>query len=260
MHRHMMPHSARHRERHHQVNRSRSSFTRRRQSQGGREIGCACLALPTAWGMLDVSDYEILWPPDLFTAQARRILARPRTDVGAVGVPRPRRPAEGTVFPRLCGVRMALQLVLRDRRARGLPVAPPHIHGGPGRTRHHRRDRRRGVLPADGHPPHEVERRWRGEPGDVLRERVPAPLRRVRQVMAERAPGVGSHPGTQHGMRRTLRRHCRSAGRRDDGRHARCRMKAAGPVIVGVPASVSARLAGLPRHGSSSSRSLPPWP
>jgi hypothetical protein len=35
-------------------------------------------------GMLDVSDYELMWPPDLFTAEARRILARPRIDVGAV--------------------------------------------------------------------------------------------------------------------------------------------------------------------------------
>lgn len=34
--------------------------------------------------MLDVSDYELSWPPDLFVAEARRILARPRLSRGSV--------------------------------------------------------------------------------------------------------------------------------------------------------------------------------
>jgi hypothetical protein len=34
--------------------------------------------------MLDVADYELVWPPDLFAAEARRILARPRADPDAV--------------------------------------------------------------------------------------------------------------------------------------------------------------------------------
>ena len=34
--------------------------------------------------MLDVSDYELVWAPDLFAAEARRILARSRVDPDAV--------------------------------------------------------------------------------------------------------------------------------------------------------------------------------
>ncbi len=36
------------------------------------------------WRMLDVSDYELVWAPDLFAAEARRILARSRVDPDAV--------------------------------------------------------------------------------------------------------------------------------------------------------------------------------
>src|SRR5262245_15586902 len=34
--------------------------------------------------MLDVADYELVWPPDLFAAEARRILARTRVDAEAI--------------------------------------------------------------------------------------------------------------------------------------------------------------------------------
>jgi hypothetical protein len=34
--------------------------------------------------MLDVADYELVWPPELFAAEARRILARPRVDAQAI--------------------------------------------------------------------------------------------------------------------------------------------------------------------------------
>lgn len=35
-------------------------------------------------GMLDVADYELVWPPELFAAEARRILARQRVSVQAI--------------------------------------------------------------------------------------------------------------------------------------------------------------------------------
>ena len=36
------------------------------------------------WRMLDVAGYELVWPPGLFAAEARRILARSRVDPDAV--------------------------------------------------------------------------------------------------------------------------------------------------------------------------------
>ncbi len=36
------------------------------------------------WRMLDVADYELMWPPDLFAAEARRILALSRVDPDTV--------------------------------------------------------------------------------------------------------------------------------------------------------------------------------
>jgi hypothetical protein len=35
-------------------------------------------------GVLDLTDYELVWPPDLFTAEVRRILSRPRPSSGAL--------------------------------------------------------------------------------------------------------------------------------------------------------------------------------
>jgi hypothetical protein len=47
-------------------------------------VDCAALwlILGDDGGVLDLTDYELVWPPDLFVAEARRILGRPRPSSG----------------------------------------------------------------------------------------------------------------------------------------------------------------------------------
>ena len=54
-----------------------------RAAVAGNQL-CAFRSSGSMRGMLDVADYELVWPPELFAAEARRIVARQRVSAQAI--------------------------------------------------------------------------------------------------------------------------------------------------------------------------------